>query len=71
LSLAFHVVIPARFAATRLPGKPLLDIGGRPMIQRVVEPHAQVAPTKCWWRPTISALPRPCPIHAGGELQSP
>jgi len=35
--LAFHVVIPARFAATRLPGKPLLDIGGRPMIQRVVE----------------------------------
>ena len=35
--MAFHVVIPARFAATRLPGKPLLDIGGRPMIQRVVE----------------------------------
>jgi 3-deoxy-manno-octulosonate cytidylyltransferase (CMP-KDO synthetase) len=35
--LAFQVVIPARFASTRLPGKPLLDIGGRPMIQRVVE----------------------------------
>jgi 3-deoxy-manno-octulosonate cytidylyltransferase (CMP-KDO synthetase) len=35
--LAFHVVIPARFASTRLPGKPLLDIGGRSMIQRVVE----------------------------------
>jgi 3-deoxy-manno-octulosonate cytidylyltransferase (CMP-KDO synthetase) len=33
----FHVVIPARFASTRLPGKPLLDIGGKPMIQRVVE----------------------------------
>jgi len=33
----FHVVIPARYASTRLPGKPLLDIGGRPMIQRVVE----------------------------------
>jgi 3-deoxy-manno-octulosonate cytidylyltransferase (CMP-KDO synthetase) len=33
----FHVVIPARYGATRLPGKPLLDIGGRPMIQRVVE----------------------------------
>ncbi len=31
----FHVVIPARFAATRLPGKPLLDIGGRPLIQWV------------------------------------
>jgi 3-deoxy-manno-octulosonate cytidylyltransferase (CMP-KDO synthetase) len=36
----FHVVIPARFASTRLPGKPLLDIGGRTMIQRVVEQAA-------------------------------
>lgn len=35
--MTFHVVIPARYASTRLPGKPLLDIGGRPMIQRVVE----------------------------------
>jgi 3-deoxy-manno-octulosonate cytidylyltransferase (CMP-KDO synthetase) len=35
--LTFHVVIPARYASTRLPGKPLLDIGGRPMVQRVVE----------------------------------
>ncbi len=35
--MAFHVVIPARYASTRLPGKPLLDIGGKPMIQRVVE----------------------------------
>ncbi len=31
----FVVVIPARYASTRLPGKPLLDIGGQPMIQRV------------------------------------
>jgi 3-deoxy-manno-octulosonate cytidylyltransferase (CMP-KDO synthetase) len=34
--VGFHVVIPARYASTRLPGKPLLDIGGTPMIQRVV-----------------------------------
>src|SRR5277367_7091245 len=34
-SPVFHVVIPARFAASRLPGKPLLDIGGRPLIQWV------------------------------------
>jgi 3-deoxy-manno-octulosonate cytidylyltransferase (CMP-KDO synthetase) len=33
----FHVVIPARFASTRLPGKPLLDIGGRPLIRWVWE----------------------------------
>ena len=28
----YHIVIPARFAATRLPGKPLLDIAGHPMV---------------------------------------
>ncbi len=33
----FKIVIPARYASTRLPGKPLLDIGGKPMIQRVYE----------------------------------
>jgi 3-deoxy-manno-octulosonate cytidylyltransferase (CMP-KDO synthetase) len=31
----FTVVIPARFGSSRLPGKPLADIGGRPMIQHV------------------------------------
>lgn len=35
--MAFKVVIPARYASTRLPGKPLLDIGGRPMIQWVID----------------------------------
>lgn len=34
---SFTVVIPARFASTRLPGKPLLDIHGKPMIQHVWE----------------------------------
>lgn len=33
----FRVVIPARFASTRLPGKPLLDIAGKPMVVRVAE----------------------------------
>ena len=35
--MSFCVVIPARYAATRLPGKPLLDIAGKPMIQHVHE----------------------------------
>jgi len=34
---AFRVVIPARYASRRLPGKPLLDIAGKPMIQHVYE----------------------------------
>jgi 3-deoxy-manno-octulosonate cytidylyltransferase (CMP-KDO synthetase) len=33
--LSFHVIIPARFSAARLPGKPLLGIGDRPLIQWV------------------------------------
>jgi 3-deoxy-manno-octulosonate cytidylyltransferase (CMP-KDO synthetase) len=36
------VLIPARMASTRLPGKPLADIGGQPMIVRVLE-RAQAA----------------------------
>lgn len=35
--MTFTVVIPARYGSSRLPGKPLLDIGGKPMIQRVWE----------------------------------
>ncbi len=35
--MSFTVVIPARYASTRLPGKPLADIGGKPMIQHVYE----------------------------------
>ena len=35
--MSFHVVIPARYASTRLPGKPLADIAGKPMVVRVVE----------------------------------
>ena len=30
-------IIPARYAATRLPGKPLVTLAGRPMIERVWE----------------------------------
>jgi 3-deoxy-manno-octulosonate cytidylyltransferase (CMP-KDO synthetase) len=37
MSLRFKVVIPARYASTRLPGKPLLSIAGKPMIAHVCE----------------------------------
>jgi 3-deoxy-manno-octulosonate cytidylyltransferase (CMP-KDO synthetase) len=35
--MTFTVIIPARFASSRLPGKPLADIAGKTMIQRVYE----------------------------------
>ncbi|WP_347989871.1 3-deoxy-manno-octulosonate cytidylyltransferase [Methylomonas sp. AM2-LC] len=45
MSTGFKVVIPARYASTRLPGKPLLDIAGKPMIvhvcQRALEAQAE------------------------------
>ncbi|ENV34185.1 3-deoxy-manno-octulosonate cytidylyltransferase [Acinetobacter gerneri] len=37
-----HIVIPARYQSSRLPGKPLLNIHGRPMILRVVDQAKKV-----------------------------
>ena len=37
MNSAFTVVIPARYASSRLPGKPLQDIAGKPMIRHVWE----------------------------------
>ena len=45
MNVPFKVVIPARYHSTRLPGKPLLDIAGKPMIshvcQRAIEAEAE------------------------------
>ena len=38
--MAFVVIIPARLASTRLPNKPLADLGGKPMVVRVAEQAA-------------------------------
>jgi 3-deoxy-manno-octulosonate cytidylyltransferase (CMP-KDO synthetase) len=35
--LKFHVIIPARYASSRFPGKPLADLAGKPMVVRVCE----------------------------------
>ncbi|MFN4122824.1 MAG: 3-deoxy-manno-octulosonate cytidylyltransferase [Flavobacteriales bacterium] len=35
--IKFHIIIPARYASTRFPGKPLVDIAGKPMIVHVCE----------------------------------
>ena len=44
--MGFSVIIPARFASTRLPGKPLLDIAGKPMIQHVWERASESAASR-------------------------
>ncbi|MFM7812909.1 MAG: cytidylyltransferase domain-containing protein, partial [Flavobacteriales bacterium] len=39
------IIIPARFASSRFPGKPLADIQGKTMIQRVIEQCLKVKNT--------------------------
>ena len=46
--IPFKAVIPARFASTRLPGKPLLDLGGKPMVVRVAERAALSGADEVW-----------------------
>jgi 3-deoxy-manno-octulosonate cytidylyltransferase (CMP-KDO synthetase) len=43
--LKFQVIIPARYASTRFPGKPLADVGGKPMVVRVCERAAKSGAT--------------------------
>jgi len=44
----FLAVVPARYASTRLPGKPLADIAGRPMVVRVMERALQSGAREVW-----------------------
>ena len=46
--MSYRVVIPARYSSTRLPGKPLADICGKPMIVRVVEAALCACPLGVW-----------------------
>lgn len=43
MTIPYKVVIPARYASTRLPGKPLLDIAGKPMIAHVCQRAQEAA----------------------------
>ena len=47
-AIKFKVVIPARYASTRLPAKPLLDLGGKPMVVRVAERAALSGAEEIW-----------------------
>ncbi|NOT17257.1 MAG: 3-deoxy-manno-octulosonate cytidylyltransferase [Sulfuriferula sp.] len=46
--MTYTVIIPARYASTRLPAKPLADIHGKPMIVRVAERAALAAAQSIW-----------------------
>lgn len=42
----FTIIIPARYESTRLPGKPLIPIAGKPLIVRVLEQAGKIAPVE-------------------------
>ena len=42
--MKFMAIIPSRYASTRFPGKPLIDLAGKPMIQRVYEQVKRLFP---------------------------
>ncbi len=46
--MSFKIVIPARYASTRLPGKPLLSLGGRPMVAHVWERAQATGASEVW-----------------------
>ncbi len=54
----FIAVIPARYGSSRLPGKPLKDIAGKPMIEWVYRQTLGSGASEVIVRPTTSASPR-------------
>ena len=65
---AFHVVIPARFASSRLPGKPLADIHGKPMIVRVLEQARRSGAGEVWVATDDMRIAEAVKAHGGNAL---
>ncbi len=61
--LPFTVLIPARLASTRLPDKPLADIGGLPMVVRVAQRAQQSQAARCVVAADSPAIVDACRAH--------
>jgi 3-deoxy-manno-octulosonate cytidylyltransferase (CMP-KDO synthetase) len=61
--MGFTVLIPARLASTRLPDKPLADIGGLPMVVRVAERARQSAATRVVVATDSERIAAACAAH--------
>ena len=60
---AFTVLIPARLASTRLPDKPLADLGGAPMVVRVAQRAQQSRAARCVVAADSEAIVQACGAH--------
>ncbi len=65
--VSFIAVVPARYASTRLPGKPLLDIAGKPMVVRVLE-RALASGAQAAWVATDDQRIADAVTAAGGKV---
>ncbi len=61
--MSFTVLIPARLASTRLPNKPLADIGGKPMVVRVAERAARSGAAQVVVAADAPAILEACAAH--------
>ena len=68
--MAFRVLIPARLASTRLPRKPLAEIGGVPMIVRVARRAAQSAASAVVVAADDAEIVAACARHGVAALQT-
>lgn len=66
----FKVVIPARYASTRLPAKPLLDLGGKPMVARVAERALQSGAAEVWVATDHEGVFAACRAHGLSVLMT-
>jgi len=66
----FKVVIPARYASTRLPGKPLADIFGKPMVIRVLEAASSSRASEVWVATDDERVGEAVMTHRGGVVMT-
>lgn len=67
---SFKVVIPARYASTRLPGKPLADICGKPMVVRVLDAANRSGAADVWVATDDERVVETVIAHRGGAVMT-
>ncbi|WP_313086563.1 3-deoxy-manno-octulosonate cytidylyltransferase [Pseudomonas sp.] len=70
MTVGYTVVIPARYASSRLPGKPLLDIAGKPMIRHVWEQACRSSAQRVVIATDDSRIEAACKAFGGEVLRT-
>ena len=68
--VSFKAVVPARYASTRLPAKPLLDLGGKPMVVRVAERAHLSGAEEIWVATDDAGVRAACEAHEFAALMT-